>query len=283
MNAEQLFDALGGIRDEYVVEAAPTDPASRRCTHWAAAVLIVILGMALFTQTAPGAAAMDFVREQAASLLETLFPPKELTVTVEGTPETEVCIPGGREPQQEGAVPGFAVYYDPDTYAMTEENGAFYIRAIPVTPTRDELRTANAALLEGLTEEEVRRTLDELLERQTAQLAALPKCELEVRHVPDTAPAETAEAVRLDMERQWASVSAPERYEPLSCVMFRADGGTAWDSSVERLYFAEDGQDGTWQLTVRYFAEAEEGHGARLTAILDTFQLIPEVSTARTD
>lgn len=282
MNAEQLFDALGHIKDEYVAEAAPAGPARGRRTHWAAAVLIFLLGMALFTQTAPGAAAMDLVREQAAGLLEALFPPKELTVTVEGSPEQETYIPGGQEPQPEEAAPGFALYYDPDIYAMTEENGAFYIRAIPVTPTREALRAANAALLEGMTEDEVQRELDRLLEQQTAFSAALPKCELEVRHVPDAAPEETADAVRLDMRQCWASVSQPELYEPLTCVMFRADGGTAWDSPVERLYFVEDGQGGTYQLTVRYFAEAEEGHGTRLTAILNTFEVIPQETAART-
>ncbi len=56
--------------------------------------------------------------------------------------------------------------------------------------------------------------------------------------------------------------------------MFRSDNGAAWDSPVERLYFVADGQMGTYQLAARYFLEAEEGHGARLAAMADTFEVV---------
>ena len=41
-----------------------------------AAVIALILMLAIFLNTAPGAAAVEYVKEKVASLIETLFPPK---------------------------------------------------------------------------------------------------------------------------------------------------------------------------------------------------------------
>lgn len=277
MKEERILNALGSVRDEYVAEAAPAvGRSSRRRVRRVAAVVLLLLGAALFTQTAPGAAAAAFVGERVAELIETLFPPKEITVIVEGSAEKEPYTAGGQVPHRDETADssGFAVYYDPTIYEMTEEDGKTYIRSIPMLPTREELRANNGALLEGLSPEAAEETLDALLAQQEAAYAALPRCELEIAHVPETPPEEWAAAVQTELRQSWESVSELVPYEPLSCVMLRADGGTAWDAPVERLYFAEDGQGGTYQLTVRYFTEAEEGHGVRLTAILNTFRIL---------
>lgn len=277
MKEERLMEALGAIRDAYVLEAAPADRyAKPRSTRWIAAILVFLLGTAFFTQTAPGAAAAAFVGAQVSGWFEALFPPKEVTATVEGSPEQETYIAGGQVPRQEDAAvsPGFAIYYDSGAYEMTEESGATYIRSLPVLPTREEIRSSHAALLEGLSPEDVEKAIDALLAQQEALYAALPECELEIRHVPDTSPDTLAATVRQEMQSDWETVSALELYTPLGCTMFRASAGREWDSPVERWYFADDGQTGTYQITVRYFVEAEEGHGARLTAILNTFEII---------
>lgn len=277
MKEERIVDALGSVRDAYVLEAMPAGEVKRhRRTQWVAAVLLVLLGTALFAQTAPGAVAAAFAREQIGNLIEMLFPPKEVTIPLEGVPEQETFIAAGQEPgQDDPASSGFAVYYDPDRYEMTDENGATYIRAISVLPTREELCENNAALLETLTGDAREQKIDELLAQQEAFYAALPKCELEILHVPDTSPDVTAAVVRLEKQEQWAAVSEIEHYEPLACAMFHVSDGGAWDSPLEDLYFVDDGQTGTYQLTVRCFVEAAEGHGVRLTAILDTFEVLP--------
>lgn len=275
---ERLMEALGSIRDTYVLEAACTTGKRRqRSRRWAAAVLALLLGAALFAQTSVGGTAAAFVKEQVVSWIEALFPPKELTAAPEGAPETETYTAGGQLPQQSSAAakPGFAIYYDPERYEMTEENGVTYIRSIPVVPTREEIRASNAALLEGLPTDEAEAMVSQLLEQQKALQAALPPCELEIRHIPDITPEAAVAAARLDMQQSWTVVCEPELYSPLACPCFHANGGTAWDAPVAYLYFVGDTQTGTYQLTVRCFVEAIEGHGARLHTILNTFHVIP--------
>lgn len=278
MREERIMDALGSIRDQYVAEAEPTGRgAKKRKLPWIAAALAILLGLTIFTQTAPGMAAAEYVRERVASLIETLFPPREVAAAPEGAVEEETYVAGGQEPSQDdtAAAPGFAVYYDPERYEMTEENGVTYIRAIPAAPDREEIRENNAALLEGLTDEEAERKIDELLAQQEAFYASLPKRELEIRHVPDAPPEAAAGAAREEKEKSWETVSEVEACEPPAGMTFRVSAGTAWDSPVEDLYFVGDGQGGTYQITARYYVEAAEGQGARLTAILHTFQIIP--------
>lgn len=279
VKAEQIMDALGFIEDKYVVEAAlSADSAVPRHTRWIAAVLVLLLGIAFFTQTTSGAVAAAFLREQVIGWIETLFPPKEITVTPEGMPETEIFTAGGQEPQPEDSVvcPGFVLYYDAERYERVEENGVTYIRSIPVVPKREEIRANNAALLAGLDAEAAEKKIEELLAQQEALQASLPKCELEILHVSGTAPEDAAAAVKQEKQQRGVSVSETEIYEPLVCLTFHVTAGTAWDSPVEDMYFVTDGQTGTYQLTVRYFVEAAEGHGVRLTAILDTFHVLPE-------
>lgn len=278
MKEERLMEALGSIRDTYVLEAAITaGKTKKRRHHWVAALLAILLGAALFTQTAAGGAAAAVVKEQVSSWIESLFPPKELTAAPEGAPENATYSAGGQLPQQDStaARPGFALYYDPERYVMTEENGAAYLRSIPVVPTREEIWANNADLLAGLSEEDAEEMVSQLLEQQTAFYAALPICELEILHVPDTTPEAAAAAARLEMQQNWTVVYEPELYSPLACPYFHVSGGTAWDDPIEYLYFVGDTQGGTYQLTVRCFVEATEGHGARLHTILNTFKVIP--------
>lgn len=235
MREERIMDALGSIRDKYVAEAAPMGRGAKK-------------------RGLPWIAAAP-----------------------EGAVEEETYVAGGQEPSQDdtAAAHGFAVYYDPERYEMTEENGVTYIRALPAAPDREEIRENNAALLEGLTDEEAERKIDELLAQQEAFYASLPKCELEILHVPDAPPEAAAGAAREERQKSWETVSEVEACEPLAGVTFRVSAGTDWGSPVEELYFVGDGQGGTYQITARYYVEAAEGQGARLTAMLHTFQVIP--------
>ena len=139
MKEDRIINALGQVKDEFILEAAPKAGREKRHAFrgLAAALAIVLLG-ALFFQTAPGAAAAEYVAEKVSSLIQTLFPPKEMSVIVEGTEVEGQYAAVGQEPEAdetEGeAVPGFAIYIDTESYTMTEENGVTLIRPINFSP-----------------------------------------------------------------------------------------------------------------------------------------------------
>lgn len=285
MREELLLRALSGVAEEYVMEAAP-DAAGRReetrprrakriPLRWLAAAAVLI---ALLTQTTLGAAAAEQVREAVTDLLQALFPPREIVVTVEGESEALSHLAGGQLPESaaagEPAVPGFAVYYDTGRYTMTEENGVTYLRPIPVLPTRQEVRDQNAALLEGLTDAEAEAEIDRILAEREAFYAALPACELEIRHLAEVAPETAAQAAQEELTADGMTVTEPERCTQPEGLSLTASAGDSWDSAQAAVWLVGDGSGGTFRLTARYYLEAAEGHGARFAAMVQTFAVV---------
>lgn len=276
MNADRIMDALGNVNEDFIMESAPSPKkAGKPKIRWIAATIAVVM-MLTFFQTAPGAAALELVKETITNIIETMFPPKDIEITLEGESEVVPHEAGGQGPsfQDDGTTPGFAIYYDPERYVMTTENDATYIRQIIVLPTREEVRQNNAALFEGLTGQEVEAKIDELLAQQEDLYANLPICEMEIIHLPDISPANAAQAAQLEAESNWESVTEVTNSELPAGYCFSASIGQNWDSPREQVCFTSDGQDGTFKISVRYFLEAAEGHGTRFMNMLQTFELI---------
>lgn len=272
MNADRLMDALGSVDDAYLLEAAPSfkRPARAR-VRWAAAAVAAVVVL-VFCQTAPGAAALNAAAQAASKLFETMFPPEKLQTSVEGQTETALHEAAGQLP--EAQVPGFAIYYDTERYQLTREDGTARLRPLAVLPTRDEIRESSAALLEGLSDEEAEAEIDALLAEQKTAYDVLPMCELEIVHLVEIAPLDAAMDARERAAEAWERVTEiAESVSPRGCT-FSASSGETWDAPRETCCFVDDGQGGAFQLTVRYFQEAEEGHGARLLQMLTTFTVI---------
>ena len=240
MNADQIMDALGSVKEDFIMEAAPGKKTKKKSGfRWIAAVVALVMVLTFF-QTAPGAAAVETVRKAVTNFIERLFPPKEVSVTVEGETEVVHQEAGGQEPevQEDGTIttPGFAIYYDTENYTMSEENGVTYIRFVMDND--------------------------------------LPPCEVEIRHIPGKNPAEAAAAAQTEMVETWAEVSELMELEDREGVMFHVSAGMNWDSACENIHFLSDGADGCFRITARYFVEAAEGHGVRVAQMIGTFQVI---------
>lgn len=278
MNAARIMDALGEVNEDYIMESAPNKRKTNQpMFRWIAAAVAVVM-MLTFFQTAPGAAALEMAKETITNFIETMFPPKDIVVDVEGETEVLPHEAGGQEPeiQKDGIAntPGFVIYYDAERYMMTEENGATYIRQIIVLPTRDEIRKNNEALFEGLTDQEAETKIDELLAQQEEFYANLPACEIEIVHLPDIQPVNAAQTTRDEAASVWESVTEVMDSEHPTGYYFSASTGENWDSPREQIYFTSDGQDGTFKIGLRYFLEATEGHGVRFIQMLHTFAVI---------
>ena len=216
----------------------------RRYIRWIIALstmLVVAVMVLVFFNTAPGVAAAQAVKKNVTKFIETLFPPKKIPVSIEGETENSEQQAGGQEPdiQDDGTVaaPGFAIYYDPEWYAMTEENGVTYIRFD----------------MEG---------------------ADLPPCEIEIKHLADQTPDAAAAATREEMLPNWETVTEAQALEGKDGVELSFSAGMNWDSVCGRVYFISDGRDGAFQITARYFVEAAEGHGSRFYQMVQTFEVI---------
>ena len=281
MKSMDLLEVVGSIRDKYILEAgkcreqaAPVKKAkfTRTAQIRIAAMIALVLAGILFLQTPMGVAAVEIVKESVSRLIETLFPPKDIIVMPEGTPEVVHHEAQGRDPEED--IPGFAMYVDTESYVMTEENGIYYVRQIPFEYDRESIRDQQAALLEGLSPEEQEAAIDARIQELMDFYAALPANEIEIREVPGKEFSAYAEEIRNQMSTDWEITEELIWVDRPLAFTFSVSGGNSWDSPHEVHYFVDNGKQGTFHIIARYCLEAAEGHGMRFTSMIQTFTVV---------
>lgn len=281
MKAMDILETIGAIRDTYIQEAgtvpeqAAPEKKRKKISNFprrAAAVIAVLLAGLLFFRTPMGAAAAELVRDQVTKLIETLFPPRDLVVMPEGTPEVITHEAQGRDPEAEQ--PGFALYVDTASYEMTQDNGVSYIRPKPVQYDREDIRSQQAALLEGLSPEEQEQAIDQRIRELQEFYQTLPSCEIEIREEPETDVQASIAQSRQTLLSQEYTLSETRWTDRPASFRFTASQGTNWDSQQQIHYFVDNGTGGCFHLISRYYLEAAEGHGVRFATMLQTFTVV---------
>ena len=281
MKSMDLLEVVGSIRDKYILEAKKcreqTVPAkkaksNRTVQFRIAAMIALVLAGILFLQTPMGVAAVEIVKESVSRLIETIFPPKEIIVMPEGTPEVVYHEAQGRDPEED--TPGFAMYVDTESYVMTEENGIYYVRQIPIEYDRESIRDQQAALLEGLSPEEQEAAIDARIQELKEFYASLPANEIEIREVPGKEFSAYAEEIRNQMSIDWEITEELIWVDRPLAFTFSVSGGNSWDSPHEVHYFVDNAEQGTFHIIARYYLEAAEGHGMRFTSMIQTFTVV---------
>ena len=276
----ELLDILGGVQGKYILEAQQLRAGSQKphCLRYMrqlAAVILLILMLTVFLNTAPGVAAVEYVKEKVTSLIEAFFPPKKMTINIEGMEYEGDYAADGVEPEAtaEASQPGFAIYYDVDSYTMVKEGDITYIRPYLKSMTREKVLEIYGDSLSVLSEEERERQIASLMNPQPAP--SLPSCEIEIIHL-DIPYEQTASQERTELESQWEITEAVAGNR----ITFSMCNGQEWDSPVEVRDYISDEQGGCFRITSRYFLEAAEGHGVRFAAIVNTFSVIPSQGSA---
>lgn len=89
MDADRLLDAIGEIGGDLILDAEAMPAKRRRRTLRIAAAVAAVTAalMLVFFQTPSGKAFAKYVSEVCGDLIERLFPPKTVTVPIEGINE----------------------------------------------------------------------------------------------------------------------------------------------------------------------------------------------------
>lgn len=240
-------DRMEPMRQE-LKRLTPRPAAPRRNVSWwvaAAAAAAVVLTVAL---TPGGRALAAAVGTAVSDWIETMFPPKEVPVSVEGEQETVTHMPHGEEPavDPEGErTAGYVIYVDEERYTRTEQDGVMVIRpADPPTVTGSD----------GL---------------------PVPECCLTVEHRAGLALEDAQETLLAELRERCAQAEpVEEEAVPAGAVWLWAGNGVGWDALRMNVRAVDDGQGGVFVLTAQYFMEAAEGHGMRFAAMMDTFELV---------
>lgn len=243
----ELMTILGNVRSEYILEAQSMREKQPKVRHLrlkrALLTLAAILVLMSFLCGTAMAASADF-RNHVFDFIGSFFPPKTAAIILEGMEEEVKYSAFGEMPDSTKA--GFAIYNDYGRYRMTEENGVYYIRPIPV---------------DGV------------------DYATTPPCEMIIEHSDSPRDALCGE-LHDKMAASWETVREIEKWDTCDCLVFTASNGSNWDSPVETHYFFHDGVTGSYHITAKYFLEASEGHGVRFSAMAASFTLVTPQTAA---
>lgn len=275
MTDREVKTALSALTDGAAAQAGPMKEQvlgniarkkrqrkqARRRFFATAAAAVVVFGVFLRTDT--GTALAAEVKQGAKHLVIALLGPKQVTAVVEGEEHTQDYTPVGKDtaeqapsevtpgevtPGAEAAgeeppaevTPGFAIWIDAESYEMVEEDGVSYIRPHGWEDLPDYIPVL---------------------------------CQMAIEHLPHTTAADAAQAAKEDLEQRFGQAEALWQMELDSATALMTSGGEegGWDALRMRVALVDDGCGGAYRITMQYFLEAAEGHGARFDAMLRTF------------
>jgi hypothetical protein len=289
---ERLLDLLGNLPDNMLeeswkikrVQSGRIRIAFYRAT--AAACLVV-----LFTAFTPAGQAMAArIGERIEYLLEQWFPPKEISVNLEGEEENTTHEIYGELPEQSENIlqetestseAGFAIYFDPEIFETVEDGEDYVIRQKRFIYTRENAINDIPTLLDGLSEEEAERKIQERMEEMQRFYDSVPICEIRITQIQQATPEDAAAKMREDFLEKYENVSEITESSLPNGLYLYGDMGVQADSEVVEAYFVDNGLGGVFVIKAVYYMEATEGVGARFHTMIETFEvLLPEEAGA---
>ncbi|TJY41576.1 anti-sigma factor [Cohnella pontilimi] len=203
----------------------------------------VIAGAVFLTMPA-GTAFMKDVRSWFA-------PEKKVEVNIEGEKEQTnqklhesgktngEQTPGNSETSKETS--RYVIYYDQERYKLEQQGGKDVITT--TTPLPDKY----------------------------------PEVSFTIEQRPGIQPADAAADLEKQLAAGYAEVRKAEQVtEPIAGYRIYAQDGKDWNSKVMVVYVVDNGKQGSFVLTEKYFLEASEGHGSRFDQMLKEFKVLSE-------
>lgn len=287
---ERLLELIGNIPEEMLDEALDVKKIHRfgkarvffGCV--AAACMVV-----LFMRFVPAGQVMATqIKERVERLLEELFPPKDIPLTLEGMEEDVPHEVYGELPKEAEEFPremeeasgesanqaGFAIYVDRDSFETTEEEDCYIIRGKRIVYTREDAIRDNEMLLAGLSEEEVEQKIQEIVEKTQEFYDNLLTEEIRITQKQEVSVEDAAGEMREELLEHYTNVSDIMVSELPKGLYLRADEGTAWDCEVKEVYFVDNDTGGVFVITASYIVEATEGVGVRFHSMIETFRVL---------
>ncbi|MCI8359136.1 MAG: hypothetical protein HFI51_13475 [Lachnospiraceae bacterium] len=287
---ERLLELIGNIPEEMLEEALAVKKIYRsgkkRVFYAIAAAACIVV---LFMRFVPmGQVIAAQIREHVERLLEELFPPKDIPLTMEGLEENILHEAYGELPKETEAFPGeaeeisgestdkagFAIYVDMDSFETAEEEDCYIIRERRIIYTRQDAIRDNAMLLADLSEEEAEQKIREIMEMRQEFYNSFPTAEIRITQKQEVSVEDAAGEMKEELSEHYTAVSDIMVSELPTGLYLRADQGTAPDCEVKEVYFADNGLGGVFVITASYIVEATEGTGVRFHSMIETFKVL---------
>lgn len=239
---ERLFLAIGGADPELVARSERRH-RNRRLYYGlaAAACLALVLACARPSWTGPSVNSPGSQEPPAAmpDLAENRNPGGGPLFLPEHGHEIGTLRLLSYTPEARNEAVDFLIYVNEEQFHIHEENGLYRIRSTQPLP------------------EDV------------------PECGMDIFHLPGVAPDQAKMETEAALRDRCPEISSEELAAALPGSLYlRAGEGLEWNSEAAEFWFVDDGQDGTFVLTARYFLEAEEGLGSCFRDMVSSFRVV---------
>ena len=210
---ERLLELIGNIPEEMLDEALNVKKIYRsrkkRVFYISVAAACMLV---LFMKFVPAGQVMAAqIKEHIERLLEELFPPKDIPLTLEGMEENVPHEVYGELPKEAEEFPremeeasgestaqaGFAIYVDMDSYETTEEEECYIIRGKRIVYTRQDAIRDNEMLLAGLSEEEMEQKIQEIVAKTQEFYDNFPMDEIRITQKQEVSVEGAAEEMKV--------------------------------------------------------------------------------------
>lgn len=103
----------------------------------------------------------------------------------------------------------------------------------------------------------------------------LPEVSMQITQDAGTAPEAIAASLKESLGSKYKTVIDAEATDkPIAAIRLKAQTGYEGEDAVVDYYLIDNTQGGTFIITLKYFVEAEEGHGARFEQMLSEFSIV---------
>lgn len=102
-----------------------------------------------------------------------------------------------------------------------------------------------------------------------------PEVSMEIRQYPDELPDDLVKKIEAELKVEFPDLRPVETVtEPVEGYWLHGLAESVWDGKVIDVYVVSNGKEGSFVITENYFLEAAEGHGARFTHMLESFEVV---------
>ena len=102
-----------------------------------------------------------------------------------------------------------------------------------------------------------------------------PEVSMEIRQFPTDKPEDLVKEIEEELKIDFPELRPMETVtEPVEGYWLHGLTESVWDGKVIDVYVMSNGKDGSFVITENYFLEAAEGHGARFTHMLQSFEIV---------
>lgn len=102
-----------------------------------------------------------------------------------------------------------------------------------------------------------------------------PEVSMEIMQVADEKPEELVKKIEAELKKDFPDLRAVEKVtEPVEGFLLHGLNGNGWDAKVVHAYVISNGKEGSFVIMEKYFLEAAEGHGARFSYMLESFEIV---------